>query len=282
MAGSGQIREYTTYAPHLAALLYDFDIGSPILKPRHRDWLNTNVPSSLTADSSVLIVGLASRTGSDAFNLSLSKLRALSVENLIQGLAAAKARPLVDLSVALGEEAARIAGLKDGVEDERWRGVFLNIGQQPAVLRNRYVKLVKRRTHVKVITEDKPGKIMPMDPQDARAERIFQASRKVTARLGMVENIVAEDSELINEDWTAVTITLKRSTGGSDLYMIEYLDVHYDWGPFTGTRTLIVKTPDKYRRIDPGLGDERLPMSADQMNEWLTHPLKTYIRSGRL
>src|SRR5262245_40796011 len=109
---------------NLTVLLYNFDIGAARLKPAHELYLTTNLPQYLSADTTVTIVGVASPSGPDSFNFDLSRWRAETVQAYVQAFET----PGYFLQAAhleVGEAAARIAGLKDGTEDGRWRGVLL-------------------------------------------------------------------------------------------------------------------------------------------------------------
>lgn len=125
MGGPGQIDVYTSDPEQLTALLYDFDVNFAHLKPEHVFWIRWMVMPYRTRTMKALIVGLTSRTGSEALNLRLSKRRADNVSSQLYLLD--PAHLVTETKVAHGEDAAGIAGLRDGVEDGRWRGVFLNL-----------------------------------------------------------------------------------------------------------------------------------------------------------
>lgn len=123
-------KTYQVTDSQLTVLLYNFDVGSAVLKPAHIQYLASNVPPLLLSnDVKAVVVGLASPSGPDAFNLTLSKSRADSVASFIKGLNPTNS--LASLEIKLGEAAAQLAGLKDGSEDGRWRGVLLTIGSPP-------------------------------------------------------------------------------------------------------------------------------------------------------
>jgi outer membrane protein OmpA-like peptidoglycan-associated protein len=132
MSGPGRIGVYETDRGSLQALLFNFDVNVHLLKPEHRAWINANVgvggmvfkgQAASVGTTQLLICGLASRTGSNAFNWNLAKNRAFSVAAAIRARNVQDLKPVIQFGV--GEEAARLAGLKDGVEDEKWRGVML-------------------------------------------------------------------------------------------------------------------------------------------------------------
>jgi len=310
--GIGKVRVVSTEPP--VALLYAFDVGSPVLKPQHSDWLIKNMPPYLTPVFKpqhsdwvnknripyltpylgIFIIGLASRTGSDGFNMDLSWSRVRNVEGALQDLARAQgdswwraaARSVGDLRVALGEEAARIAGIADGVEDERYRGVLIGVGKAPPpAIKDYFADLVKRRTHVRLLLSQKTSQTIPMDPQDRRAENIANLSDKYGRRFGLLPDpIEKQDFQTIREDWTVLKVTIKRSTRDG-LVIFEYLDVDYEWGPARDAclqRKFVEKVRDEFRRLDPKLKDEERPMSVEEMNEWLNHPFRAWLGLGEI
>jgi hypothetical protein len=119
-------KTYVATDSDLTVLLYNFDVGAARLKPAHQQYLKTNLPQYLSLETTATIVGLASPTGPDGFNFDLSRWRAEAVQAFIQSFdTPGYFLPVTSLHV--GEEAARIAGLKDGAEDGRWRGVLLQV-----------------------------------------------------------------------------------------------------------------------------------------------------------
>ena len=123
-------KTYVATDTNLTVLLYNFDIGAARLKPAHEQYLKTNLPPYLAPDTTATIVGLASPSGPDSFNFALSRWRAEAVQAFIQAFDT----PGYFLNaghIEVGEAAARIAGLKDGAEDGRWRGVLLAV-EKPA------------------------------------------------------------------------------------------------------------------------------------------------------
>jgi hypothetical protein len=185
MSGPGKIAIFMATAWDLQALLYNFEINSPELKPEHKKWITekigvhpppspgVDVTPQRTRTMSALICGLASRTGSDALNWHLSQNRAEKVADAIWRLDPSIF--LNGLKFGLGEEAARIAGLKDGVEDEKWRSVFVRL-YDPSKIRvygpaRPPPTLVKRRSMVRFLTEAKASS--PFEPpEDKRADAI--------------------------------------------------------------------------------------------------------------
>jgi hypothetical protein len=129
MSGPGKIRLFSDpdSQASLTVLLYNFDVDSPQLKPQHTQWLDAHIKSFLASGYYPQIVGLASRSGADAHNWSLSKARADNVEQYLQRFNPTNTVHWKAVTVAVGEEAARLLGIRDGIEDEHWRGVWLNI-----------------------------------------------------------------------------------------------------------------------------------------------------------
>src|SRR5262245_32635352 len=61
---------------NLKVLLYNFDISGNNLKPEHKAWLDTNVKPLVKKPGVTIVVrGLASRSGSVQFNKTLSEQR---------------------------------------------------------------------------------------------------------------------------------------------------------------------------------------------------------------
>lgn len=109
--------------------LANFDIGSSHLKPQHASHLQTVVAPVLRAGGSVRLIGLASRTSSNQFNMHLSNERANSVLQCLR--AAAGPGFAVASSAGHGEEAAAVAGIADGVEHPNWRSVIVRYWDRP-------------------------------------------------------------------------------------------------------------------------------------------------------
>jgi hypothetical protein len=107
----------------LMALLYNFDMASPELKQPHKDYLDFNVKRYLKKGFSATIVGLASPTGPDAFNKTLSQARAQEVAKAVRQIDSNGV--LGTFEFAGGETLARLRGLPNGAESDAWRGVFL-------------------------------------------------------------------------------------------------------------------------------------------------------------
>jgi hypothetical protein len=75
------------------------------------------------------IAGLASPSGAESFNMALSERRAKSVVEFLRK--EVRSNFAVELDISLGEFAARLAGLRDGVEAENWRAVVVAAWKRP-------------------------------------------------------------------------------------------------------------------------------------------------------
>ena len=117
--------------------LYGFEIGSASLLFYHRIWLDNHVVPVLAGGGTVGMTGLASRSGSAAFNQGLSVRRAKAV---LQHLRLSVGRQLsysldAEFEVkgvnGVGEELARQSGQKDGTEDPYQRAVLVTAWSRP-------------------------------------------------------------------------------------------------------------------------------------------------------
>jgi hypothetical protein len=126
---AGKIYEYSQGPDVITAKLYNFEIGKFDIKTEHFNWLIAVVVPKLRNGGSISIVGLASRTGADAFNMKLSENRLHAVINLLRRQVPNGFQ--VGIEVAVGERAAWLAGVKDEVEQEGWRGVVVSVWDKP-------------------------------------------------------------------------------------------------------------------------------------------------------
>jgi outer membrane protein OmpA-like peptidoglycan-associated protein len=119
MSGPGKTYVIQQNRNSVSARLYNFGIGKDVLKIEHKTWLVSNVVGLLKGRGSISLTGLASRTDTDTFNMSLSIRRAESVISFLRTHSPNNFK--VEFQIAAGERAAQFAGVKDGVEDENWR-----------------------------------------------------------------------------------------------------------------------------------------------------------------
>jgi outer membrane protein OmpA-like peptidoglycan-associated protein len=115
----------------LVANLASFGIGRAELLPGHKAFLRCEVAPVLRSNplAGARLIGLASRSGSDAFNLQLGLQRALNAQAEL-----VKHAPAHQTSVgSQGERFAQRIGVADGREGPQWRSVLVT------VVRNRFL-----------------------------------------------------------------------------------------------------------------------------------------------
>jgi hypothetical protein len=119
----------------LVANLFNFEINGDRTKPDHDLWLGS-VATPLLADNpdaGARLIGLASRSGPDAYNMRLSLRRAKNVETslslflILHDLTNPPSPPPRVSVGAQGEHFAASLGVADGTEDARWRSVLVTI-----------------------------------------------------------------------------------------------------------------------------------------------------------
>lgn len=110
-------------------LLYNFDIDGDQLKAEHEAFLRREVVPILQRGGSVSLVGLASRSGSESHNLSLSERRAHNTLAFLRKAVSSKfaAREVT----GFGESKAQQEGYRDGSENERFRSVIVFVSPAP-------------------------------------------------------------------------------------------------------------------------------------------------------
>jgi hypothetical protein len=129
--GPGKVTDNLDKKPRerLAGLLFNFDVEGDAVKPEHERWLEANAIPLLSCEQAVgNLKGMASRSGTDAYNLQLSQRR---VENVKKLLAAKGTSPAKLSALWVGEEAAALAGTADGTEDELARSVSITVNLPP-------------------------------------------------------------------------------------------------------------------------------------------------------
>ncbi len=172
MPGPGKISLYAKTPSRIQALLYNFDVNSPDLKPEHIDWMKDNVTQYIARrEMASSVIGLASRTGDNAYNVRLSKARAHAVS---QQLFLLHPKMPTETMIYVGEEAAALIGVKDGVEDEKWRSVLFTVFEDklPAPPPSP-AKFIDRRVYVKILLKDEHKTFTGGEP----GEKGYQLSR---------------------------------------------------------------------------------------------------------
>jgi outer membrane protein OmpA-like peptidoglycan-associated protein len=120
-----RIPDNVASATSFQAVLYNFDIDGDVLKREHKEWLKEHVVPQL-GDPQVKIElrGEASRSGSDAHNLDLSKRRVAQVMSFFR----ANGPVLANIAdTAAGEADAAGRGENDNTEDALVRAVVVKI-----------------------------------------------------------------------------------------------------------------------------------------------------------
>lgn len=101
--------------------LSHFNIGSHALHAEHLIFLQSSVVPILDKGGSILLTGMASRSGSAASNKALSQRRTGEVLKKLRSMAKTPFKVVEGYDA--GEEAARDAKVADGNEDPYWRAV---------------------------------------------------------------------------------------------------------------------------------------------------------------
>ena len=123
MAGSKGVAEiYENTGDYIKVHLWDFDIGSPYLKPVHKSWLDQYVIAPFPLRNvQVQFTGRASKDGASEWNQALADMRASAASNYVVNRGNL---PLDNTSVADSE-------VQDGydvwIDKERWRAVVVDV-----------------------------------------------------------------------------------------------------------------------------------------------------------
>lgn len=127
--------------------LFDFRIGSAILRDDHREWLESVAAPFLNGspEATFLLHGFASRSGAANVNQRISEQRVDSVLTFLtsqpQGVAAEKNVA----NEAVGESAGERAGQRDGTEDSLLRAVTVELWSIDLRTVTRGIRNLKRR-----------------------------------------------------------------------------------------------------------------------------------------
>jgi hypothetical protein len=232
MSGLGKVHIYENSAVAIGALLYNFDVNVKHPKAEHIAWIAQNVIHFAKKDNFVIqTIGLASRTGSDNLNMALAKARGEAVYNIAYLYGLGKLRNIND--VYFGERAAALLGVKDDVEDDRWRSVFLTILEE-----KKYVHVpvprtfVERRLSVVIVAKEEHKTFSGGEP----GEKAYQGAQTIRRSMGWANNVVAEEKGLVDSRFDLLRITLERSSSSDGIpfvstYEVDYVKVTYQWGP---------------------------------------------------
>ena len=107
--------------------LFDFQIGSAVLRDDHEEWLSSVAAPFLNGnpESTFVTFGLASRSGTAKRNEILSEQRINSVLTFLTTLGVASDKNVSNQVV--GERAGQRAGQRDGTEDKLLRAVSVQL-----------------------------------------------------------------------------------------------------------------------------------------------------------
>lgn len=286
MTGPGRVLVYRHTPTTLEALIYNFEVGKSTLKAEHVTWIMTQLTPYVRARRFTLTaVGLASRTGTDASNMILSKNRALTTLRQIHFFNPGRVSDVTDAYV--GERAAALVGFQDRAEDERFRGVYV-IAQLEAV-RRPYVPPPRRfkseRTVAHVFVNDKMRED-GLDP--ALGEPGYRVGKLLKKTFVKDSNggVFKEEKHLVDETFAVLEITVDtqvESYGGvatpADLDIKTFV-VTYRWGPWRRSlpgspyAKLVFKASEYALRH--GSHEEIVDIDAATAIGWLRDPLLMY------
>jgi hypothetical protein len=129
--GPGKV-EVISRSP-LSVLFYNFDIGGDVVKVEHMSGLFQHIVPVLDAGGSATLVGMASRTGSEALNIGLAKGRAVKTLGALARIVGDTGKAAhAKLGVSEGSAAAARAGDKAGAENPKFRACVVSAWLQRA------------------------------------------------------------------------------------------------------------------------------------------------------
>lgn len=260
----------------LGVNLTHFVVGGHLLRADHLKFLQNEVGPRLRSGGSVTLVGLASRTGSAATNKALSERRTNSVlQRLrIEGGAAFK----VNNASGSGEEAARLAGQRDGTEDPGWRAVMLiwwkNPDPPPVAPPPEPPPMVQRWGAKSVTMPESSASAN--EPGHNRAQQgqllrhiLFPSTIDNRVKNEGAPVYVPEDSVL-----TAIRFKLRQANG------MNWYDVDFTWSPRTAS-----SSTDLVPVYSGGSVEDRLTQSVAlevyaHPGHWVLKPLRSKGTSG--
>lgn len=283
MSRPGKITVFEQTPIMLKALLYNFDVGSSAVKSEHIEWLTVNAKIFQQRRGNIIIstIGLASRTGSDRYNMNLSKMRGDAVQQEVFFLNPRYLHLRDTTEVYVGERAANPIGIQDNVEDERWRGVFLQIWDRPMPKYTPPPKFVARRKFVKILLKEEMKTVGGGEP----GEKSYRAAQAIRRESGLAGGTLNEKTQMVDETFQLVRVTITRTSSAHGVpivasYETEFLDVHYEWGPWTyvngkAPQVTFVRKPDVSLQ-GKNAKDFVRTMDLFEAEDWLTRPLWAY------
>jgi hypothetical protein len=115
--------DVTSTSP-LSVLFYNFKKNSDVVKFEHLSGLTRHIAPLLDAGGSVTLIGMASRTGPESFNIRLSRSRAANLLSALARIVGDRGKSArAALGVSEGSANAARAGEAAGVEDPKFRAV---------------------------------------------------------------------------------------------------------------------------------------------------------------
>lgn len=269
MSTPGRVATYMYTDWQLTAHLYEYDVDSADPKPEHKAWLKENAAKHRKRGMTAVIFGLASRTGTREHNIKLSKARAKGISDELQRLDWSSM--VISTEFFLGEEVGRILGLKDGIEDGRWRGVFIDLynpDKVPQYGPARRPRIdVERRVSVTIWIGQKTTNAIPKTPEERRGDAWARLGNDAGQLSGLVEPTPVEEKwEWIDDTWDLLEVKVNKRDSKGDFVEVEILDVTYTWGSPGGPRILIKNGKKTF-------------MTKDEATKWLMRPVRTFRRS---
>jgi OmpA family len=272
--GPGQISMTRNGALAMSALLYNFEVGSWQLKDAHRTWIRSTLLGwTRIPDMRLVIVGLASRTGKDSSNLALSRRRAQAVS---RELALAAHKMPEETLLYVGEKAAALVGMGDGVESDRWRAVWISLSDDRGPSAPAPVVFEQRRSRAVAFIKDSQKTLTGGEPGEAAYERA-QGVRRSFINSG--QSVISEDLIAVDRSFILTRIVVETTSQVSGIpliaqYEAEYLVVNYEWGPWDGKSSRSVELVRKGAlQPDGPPKDSSRTINPVVAEEWLKRPL---------
>ena len=249
MAGPGHIFVFEQNPSMIRARLSNFDLSQARLKPEHENWLTQHALGFLHRGGSLRVIGLASRSGDPGFNLRLSRRRADAVVHFLRAREHKSFK--VALNEALGEDAARIAHLPNGNDDERWRSVIVSVWDRPdpppmpPPVLSTQPQMVERPVYVRIIAREEVRSGM-MDEHDRVGEVMTHLGNTAAQHMGLAQRVVDRRTARIpdNQQLQEIRLARQRENVGAGGFFraeirMEYCDITYVWGHGNGQIRLV-------------------------------------------
>ena len=127
------IQPATTFSGQERSFITFFDYDQSVLTPNAKDIIRTLFSSTKSAEAVHFdLTGHADRVGSDAYNIALSKKRALSVKSELMRLGVSES----DISVSWKGESDPLVPTEDGIKEPQNRRVEINVASRISGMRN--------------------------------------------------------------------------------------------------------------------------------------------------